>query len=156
MAATQEQLETHEKAVRKHVRLVRKNGKILIHELQERLVIHDASKLEEPEASVYAENFPAFGKTVYDSPEYHALLEKVKPALDSHYSQNRHHPEHFPNGINDFDLVDLIEMICDWSASVKKNKNGNIHRSVEINAKRFGISPQLAGILTNTVERYLS
>ena len=154
--ATPEQIEAHIKAVKKHVRLVRKNAKILIKELNERLAIHDNSKLEEPELSVYAEHFPELAKTVYMSPEYVALLEKVKVATESHFSKNRHHPEAFPNGINDFDLVDLMEMLADWASSIHKNKFGNLHKSLEINSKRYGISPQLAGILTNTIERYLA
>lgn len=154
--ATPEQFAAHEKAVQNHVRLVRKNGRILMKELQERLAIHDKSKLEEPEHSILSENFTDLSKIPYGTPEYDALLVKVKPALDAHYAQNRHHPEHWPNGINDMDLVDLLELLADWTAAVRKNKQGNIHRSIEHNAKRFGITPQLAGILTNTVERYLS
>lgn len=151
---TEAQLTAHDKSVRKHVRLVRKNGRALIKEFQGRLLIHDASKLEEPERSVYAEHNDKLKQTVYGTPEYDALLEQVKPALESHYAQNRHHPQHWPHGIDDMDLVDILELLADWIASVKKNKNGNIHRSIEINAKRFNISPQLAQILTNTVERY--
>ena len=151
---TEAQLTAHDKSVRKHVRLVRKNGRALIQEFQGRLLIHDASKLEEPERSVYAEHNDKLKQTVYGTPEYDALLEQVKPALESHYAQNRHHPQHWPHGIDDMDLVDILELLADWIASVKKNKNGNIHRSIEINAKRFNISPQLAQILTNTVERY--
>lgn len=51
-------------------------------------------------------------------------------------------------------LVDLIELLCDWVAATKNNRNGNIHKSIEFNTKRFNLSPQLAQILTNTVNRY--
>lgn len=154
MPATEQQLIAHDNAVRKHVRLVRKNGRLLIKEFQERLKIHDRSKLEEPERSVYAEHGDKLKHVVYGGEEYKKLLELVKPAIDSHYSQNRHHAEHWPNGFNDFDLVDLLEVLSDWLASTKKNKNGNIHKSIAVNTERYGISPQLAQILTNTVERY--
>jgi hypothetical protein len=156
MTATPEQLEQHGKAVKKHVFYVRKNGRKLIKEFQKRLKEHDLSKLEEPELSVYAEHNDKLKLTEYGTKEYEQLLELVKPAITAHYSQNRHHPEHFPDGINEMDLVDLLELLSDWTASVKKNKNGNIHRSIELNTKRFNISPQLAQILTNTVHRYLS
>lgn len=156
MPATEAQLLSHQNAVRKHVRLVRKNGRALIKEIQERLKIHDASKLENPELEVYAENNDKLAGVEYGSEAYWKLLEAVKPALDSHYAKNRHHPEHWPNGIDDMDLIDIFEMLSDWSASVKKNKNGNIHKSITLNTERFKISPQLAQILTNTVERYLS
>ena len=156
MAATEQQLLAHENAVRKHVRLVRKNGRLLIKEFQERLKIHDASKLQEPEASIYAEHGDKLGKTEYGTPEYEKLLELVKPAIEHHWAVNRHHIPHWPHGIDDFDLVDLMELLSDWVASTKKGLNGNPHKSVEINVKKYNISPQLASILTNTIERYLS
>ena len=49
---------------------------------------------------------------------------KFKPAIDHHYANNRHHPEHWPNGINDMTLMDLIEMLADWKAATARNKNG--------------------------------
>jgi len=79
------------------------------------------------------------------------LLEKVNPAIVHHYSKNRHHPEHWPNGIDDMTLIDLVEVLADWKASTAKNKNGNIRKSIEINAKRFNMSPQLTKIFENTV-----
>ena len=140
MPATEEQLINHAKAVNKHVRLVRKNGRILLNEFVKRLEIHDASKLEEPEHSILSEHFDKLAKVQYGTPEYEELLKLVQPALEAHYSANRHHPQHFPKGVDDFDLIDLIEALCDWMASTKKNKNGNIHRSIEINSKRFNIN----------------
>ena len=154
--ATQEQIDAHDQAVKKHVFYVRKNVRRLVKEIHARAKVHDASKLEEPERTLLSENFADLGKTPYGTPEYDALLAKIKPALDAHYAQNRHHPEHWPHGIDDMDLVDILELLSDWCASVKKNKHGNIHRSIEVNTKRFNISPQLAQILTNTVERYLN
>jgi hypothetical protein len=37
----------------------------------------------------------------------------MAPALKHHYENNRHHPEHFKNNIDDMNLIDLIEMLCD-------------------------------------------
>ena len=82
------------------------------------------------------------------------MLESVRPAIDHHYSKNRHHPQHWPNGINDMDLVDIIEMLADWAAATKRNKNGNIHKSLEFNSDHFRITPQLKQILLNTINRY--
>ncbi len=48
-------------------------------------------------------------------------------------------------------LVDLIEMLADWRAATKRNKNGNIRKSIDINAEKYGISPQLKKIFENTV-----
>jgi len=94
------------------------------------------------------------GQTVYGSSEYKQLLVEVKPAIDHHYSKNRHHPEHWPNGVEDMTLVDLIEMLADWKAATERNKDGNIRKSIEINSGKYNMSPQLRTIFENTVREY--
>jgi len=44
----------------------------------------------------------------------------MKPALEHHYALYRHHPEHFQNGIDDMNLIDLVEMFADWKASSER------------------------------------
>lgn len=149
-----QQLLDHDSETLKHVNCVRENLWTLIKELDKRAQVHDASKFEEPERSVFAENTPKLAKTEYGTPEYTELLKEVKVAIDHHYAKNTHHPEHWPKGIEDMDLLDLVEMLSDWAAATKRNKNGNIHKSIEINQTRFGISEQLSKIFTNTVNRY--
>jgi hypothetical protein len=149
-----EELLTHDSETLKHVNEVRANIWTLIKELDLRAQVHDASKFEEPERSVFADNTPKLAKTEYGTPEYDVLLEQVKPAIEHHYAKNTHHPEHWPHGIEDMDLLDLVEMLADWTAATKRNKNGNIHKSIEHNEQRFGINPQLSKIFTNTVNRY--
>jgi len=138
----------------KHIHKVRSLLFGVIAELDERARLHDLSKLENPEAETFGEYTPELAKTEYGTPEYEALLEKVKPAIQHHYSKNKHHPEFWPKGINDMDLCDLQEMLCDWNAAGERNKNGNIRKSIEKNQKRFGISDQLTQILYNTADRY--
>lgn len=150
---TQELL-LHDSETLKHVNDVRGNISLVVEQLVKRAQVHDASKFEEPERSVFAANTPKLAKTEYGTPEYTTLLGEVKVAIDHHYSKNTHHPEHWPNGIDDMDLLDLVEMLSDWAAATKRNKNGNIHKSIEINTDRFKISPQLSKIFTNTVNRY--
>lgn len=141
---------------RKHVRSVQKNINIFVHDLIERGCKHDNSKFEEPELSGFAKTTPKLGETEYNSPEYKELLQELRPILDHHYSKNRHHPEHFPNGIEDMTLIDILEMLADWKAATERNKNGNIRTSIEHNAERFNINPQLIKILQNTVREYFT
>ena len=124
----------------------------LVSELLERSTLHDDTKLEDPELALFDEMTPKLAGSTYNSPEYATFLKEMKPALDHHYENSRHHPEHFDNGINDMNLLDLIEMLCDWKASTMRHNNGNILKSLEINRSRFKISDQLYGILLNTVE----
>ena len=147
-------LSFHDSEVLKHVNEVRGNIWRLIKELDQRGQIHDASKFQTPEREVYAAATPKLAETEYGSKEYQALLEEVKPAIEHHYANNRHHPEHWPDGIENMDLIDLLEMIADWSAATKRNKNGNIHKSIELNTPRYKMTQQLAKILENTVTRY--
>jgi len=135
----------------KHIQSVQEKLAIVISELSHRQQMHDKSKLESPEVEIFGEYTELLKLTEYGSPEYKELLEKVKPATTNHYSKNRHHPEHWPNGINDMTLIDLMEMLCDWWAATSRNKNGNIRKSIEINTERYGISPQLRKIFENTI-----
>jgi len=72
--------------------------------------------------------------------------------LAHHYAHNRHHPEHFPDGINGMTLMDLVEMLADWKAATERHDDGSLARSLGIQQDRFGITHQLAQILTNTAE----
>jgi hypothetical protein len=49
-------------------------------------------------------------------------------------------------------LIDLVEMLCDWYAASKRHNDGDIMKSIEINQKRFGFSDDLRQILENTVK----
>jgi hypothetical protein len=117
-----------------------------------RSLSHDASKLEEPEKSLYDACKPriryaetAFG---YGSKEYENAIKELGPALSHHFDNNSHHPEHYPNGISGMSLLDALEMLADWkAASIASGQPLNL----EANRKRFGISDQLFEILKNTV-----
>lgn len=113
---------------------------------------HDNSKLYGPERDIFDEYTPKLRNSTYGSEEYRNFLKEMKVALDHHYANNRHHPEHFTvNGINDMNLVDIIEMLCDWKAATLRHEDGDILKSLEINVRRFNIDPQFASILKNTI-----
>ncbi|MGB3545543.1 MAG: DUF5662 family protein, partial [Saprospiraceae bacterium] len=88
----------------------------------------------------------------YGSEEYNNNLKSIGTALKHHYENNRHHPEFFKEGYLGMTFIDMIEMICDWLASVKKHDDGDIYKSLEINQKRFGYSDTLYNIFKNTVQ----
>lgn len=136
----------------KHIEKVRKYIRFFTDKLTTRGVNHDASKLESPEVEIFAEHTDCLKDLIYDSEEYKEHLAVMKPALDHHYATYRHHPEHFQNGIDDMNLIDLVEMFADWKASSERQKDGNLLLSIEKNAKRFNISAQLKQILINTAK----
>jgi hypothetical protein len=47
-------------------------------------------------------------------------------------------------------LIDLMEMLADWKAATERHDDGDLSRSLDIQAERFDISPQLVRILRNT------
>ena len=98
---------------------------------------HDLSKYRWSEASYFAKTIFDLKKSTYGSEEYNKMLESIKPAIETHYKKNRHHPEYHKNGMNDMTEVDKLELITDWGAASKRHKNGNILKSIEINQSRF-------------------
>lgn len=122
------------------------------HELMSRALMHDMSKLEEPELSMFAEYGPKLKEMEYGSEEYQVALKEMGKALKHHYDHNRHHPEHFDDGVSGMNLVDIMEMLCDWKAASLRMKQPDFRGSVEFNGNRFKIEPQLLQILINTIE----
>ena len=113
---------------------------------------HDNSKLESPEKELFDEYTPKLGGIIYGSEQYNDILKELKPALDHHYENNRHHPEFYENGIDDMDLFDIIELFFDWKAAGERHRGGNIYHSIDVNKERFRISDQLEKILKNTAK----
>lgn len=138
----------------KHIERVRHYIRFVTDRLTLRGVKHDAIKLESPEIELFAKHTKHLSNTVYNSEEYKMHLAALKPALDHHYANSRHHPEHFPKGINDMNLVDILEMICDWKASSERQKDGNLLKSIEMNASRFGYDDQVKQIFINTAKLF--
>ena len=136
----------------KHMRRVETLIDKVRFELDERGASHDRSKLQSPEKECFDEITPLLKGTTYGSQEYKDTLNRMRPAIDHHQKNNRHHPEYFENGIAGMNLIDLVEMICDWKAASERHADGDIYKSLEINMKRFGIEPQLLSILKNTVD----
>lgn len=54
-------------------------------------------------------------------------------------------------GIVGMNLIDLVEMICDWKAASMRHENGDVRKSIEINQKRFNYDDTLKSILLNTI-----
>lgn len=134
----------------KHIENVRKYIRVFTDRLTTRAVNHDAAKLETPEVELFAEYTPKLAEIPYGTEEYYECLKGLKPALDHHYATYRHHPEHFSGGVDDMTLIDLVEMFADWKAASERQKDGNLLKSIEVNASRFHIGDQLKQILMNT------
>lgn len=121
--------------------------------LVDRGQVHDQSKLESVEKPGFDRVVGALEGLTYPSDEYRDALKAadLKPTLEHHYANNRHHPEHYPNGINDMTWPDIEEMMCDWKAASERMLNGgDFAASMVHNRQRFEIDNQLFGIMVNS------
>jgi len=115
-------------------------------------IVHDLSKLGRIERTLFAKYTPELKNLKYGSEKYYAFMGKMQPAIDHHQRTNRHHPEyfgdiHFFRGMN---LIDLIELWCDWNAALKRNKAGYILHSIKHGQTRFSFDDDLFCIFVNT------
>lgn len=78
-----------------HIQMVQGLLGRVIRLLTRRSEAHDRSKLVSPEVEAFDEFTGRLRGLTYGSDEYRACLAAMKPALDHHYSQNSHHPEHY-------------------------------------------------------------
>jgi hypothetical protein len=137
----------------RHIAVVREGLAEIACILIKRGDVHDASKLGEPEKSVFDRETPRLKELAYGSDEYKDSLARLGPALTHHYAANSHHPEHYDGGVLGMDLMDLVEMFCDWRAASQRTMDGSFKRSIEISSKRFNLDPQLVAIFENTQHR---
>jgi hypothetical protein len=136
-----------------HIQMVRDRLDVFAAELLRRGSVHDASKFSDAEKPAFDRVLPLLPGIPYGSPAYLALEETIRPALEHHFANNSHHPEYYRNrGISGMDLFDVVEMVCDWIASVAGRSGGALN--LRFNVERFGIDGQLASILANTLERW--
>ena len=134
-----------------HIKMVANLINEVILELACRSLEHDASKLKNPEVEIFNTFTPMLESVTYGSNDYFRILSAMKPAIEHHYKENRHHPEFYKNGVNDMSLTDIVEMLCDWKAASMRNKDGDIFDSIKINKKRFNLSSQLTNRLVNSI-----
>lgn len=136
-----------------HIRLVSKLMNEAATELMRRANCHDASKLEDPEKEEFERLTPLLSGLSYGSEEYSAGLLELADALDHHYKNNTHHPQHYVDGVDGMDLFDLMEMFFDWKASSCRHDDGDIYKSISVGTERFDINPQLESIFVNTAKK---
>ena len=116
--------------------------------------LHDQSKLEEPEKAVFDRFMDNLSKTNFNADTIAEYKANMSVALEHHYSTNKHHPEHYVNGVYGMDLVDVTEMLADWCASSLRNKDGSISNSLHVCSERFKLTPTMKAILVNTCKAH--
>lgn len=136
-----------------HIYEVRKALRDVTDNLSERGRVHDESKLFTPEKEAFDEYTPKLRDTTYGSEEYKENLKGLGVALEHHYSNNSHHPEHYEEGVYGMCLLDIVEMLADWYAATKRHNDGDLGASIQKNQDRFGYDDNMRNILTNTARK---
>ena len=137
---------TENEVMRETVKHANRVGELMVNVTEKillRAVHHDESKFSPEEWEGFAKYTPQLAKLTYGSVEYREALKNLQPYLDYHYARNAHHPEHFGIGIKDMNLIDILEMLCDWKAATERHENGDLRASIELNSKRFGYGDDL-------------
>ena len=138
-----------------HVNEVRSTLENLARILNYRGRYHDLSKFRDKEWSIFSKVLDNKKSAEYGTPEYEEIKRELAPALEHHYKENRHHPEHFANGVTDMDLIDLLEMLADWKSATNRHQKDSMLKNIDFNCKRYHIEGQLKSILENTIKNYL-
>lgn len=140
----------YEKSV-EHIRQVQFYLVGCIQNLQHRLLLHDDSKLHEPERSAYEGLDEAVASVPFGSDEYQQVVkEHLGDALAHHYQHNPHHPSHYPNGVQGMSLFDLLEMLADLRAVC--DDKGKAIIDLDVNKRNDQMSDEVYQILLNTIK----
>jgi hypothetical protein len=112
------------------------------------------SKLGDSELPFFSQVIKGLNDSEFGSAAYEQNLELLKQALNAHYRDNDHHPEHFTGGIRDMSLIQLMEMFVDWMAAVKIHSgvDEDIYKSIEVCKVKFKYGEELEQIFKNTVK----
>lgn len=120
---TPEMIAFYERRTEEHIERVRRCLAVMASvtkyttELHERARTHDASKYgpEERLPYIWLTEFHRCRRAGEPFSYPAGVEDRVRAAIDHHLAVNRHHPE-FHADPNDMTDVDLIEMVCDWTA----------------------------------------
>lgn len=124
---TSEMVAFFEQRTNEHIARVRNCLHLLIgktgfdDELKRRAKMHDASKFGEVERVPYIWLTEFHRCRQINEPFTYpdGIEETVKNAINHHLTNNRHHVD-FHSNPNDMSDVDLIEMVCDWTAMAQE------------------------------------
>ena len=135
-----------------HISEVQENISEMRAILEARGISHDRSKLEPIEFDAFVETRPKFKKANYGTPEYQECVEMIKPSIDHHYSNNRHHTAFHKNGFQDMSLFDILEMLADWKAASRRSKDLTFKASLPIAYKKYSIPENMQKHIEKTID----
>ena len=116
---------------------------------------HDKSKLCEPELSLW-KKMDEEPRYPYGTSKYKEKLNRYKEVFQQHYKHNKHHPEHWSGYYCDMDLMDVIEMLCDWLGYKDDITLKEAETLVNQQCERYGFNDTFRHLLYNTLKNYFT
>ena len=136
-----------------HVGEVQENIEEFTSELKKRGLAHDRTKFLALEFDAFVSTREDFKRANYGSEEYKRCVDEAHGAVVHHHENNRHHTHYHKNGIDDMNMIDIIEMVCDWKAASRRSPDMDFAGSIDHAFKKYGVGKQLGRILKNTFEQ---
>lgn len=140
----------------RHLMFVRLALKKVEQALEQRGIVHDASKMLDDEYFGFSRINAAARINKFGSPEYAEAMVREQETIDLHFRRNSHHPERpqLVAGVktepddaryfaalneNRMSFLDVIEMVCDWWGARKGYNDPRPWRdSVDLNFAKKG------------------
>ncbi|EAS02911.1 hypothetical protein TTHERM_00492640 (macronuclear) [Tetrahymena thermophila SB210] len=123
-----------------------------IQSLIKRGEIHDQSKLAEPERQGYIWltwwHYCKKQGINFDYPE--GAQDLVQLSVDHHLKSNLHHPECHQKS-NDMSWLDIVEMVCDWTAMSQEYNQGSCLSYVQQNIQKWHFNEQKTKDIFDTI-----
>jgi len=126
-------------------------------ELRERAAIHDESKFSDAEREPYTwlTEYHRYRRNHEPFTYPSGVEDRVRLAIKHHVTTNRHHPDFHPDP-NVMSDVDLIEMVCDWTAmSMEFGQDEGSARGWgdKTIGRRVHLSPERSAFVYETIDR---
>lgn len=116
MAPTLEDLTRLIGTMQRHKMALERGIQAIVHELQRRALVHDASKWAMDEIQGFVRINAGARLHPYGSEAYQTVMRSEKATIERHYANNDHHPEHHAVPAQ-MHLFQVIEMAVDWYAA---------------------------------------
>lgn len=134
------------KAFTIHVLTVQQYMLEIIELLQLNSIYHDSSKYLNSDEWALLQHKYLLDSLEYGSSEFNTLIEELKPSVDEHHYNNRHHIE-FHEHYLQMSMFDWLE----WLADLKSfESNNNFYNMLQSQFKKYEIDKSTQQLLTNT------
>lgn len=146
--------EMHRELVKKNLEKFNSYQGISLSELKERAQLHDLSKYydDEIQGQIWLNwNYHCKKNNI----PFKLILEiesTITSALIIHSHRNRHHPEAHSD-VNEMTLLDIIEMISDWTAIAQENGRSSCHKwATENLEKKWNFSSEKRDLIFEIIK----